>query len=197
MKIKTAVKSQILDHKGTTLGSDTLPQWLTVYRDGGELAVEKLREYSGYYCFVGEESGANKQLVTRWAQSISGPALISQQISGRLERTSAGQVLADGDGFKQSLNQVSTAVTTATFSGARKVNDWWVLVRVYDPKKNNQVISEDYTAYVLYTIEKKQLDKLVAAELQNTIDNNKDMSQDERKIYTELIQKITSKGLGV
>ncbi|GMO16134.1 MAG: hypothetical protein Pg6A_02370 [Termitinemataceae bacterium] len=195
--LKSKTKYEILDHKGAALEDSSIPKWLSAYLEGGELQIERMAEHSGYYCFVGTEEGPNKQMVTRWAQTVSGPALIATQVSIRLEQMTSGDVGADNSSFQQSLKQVSTTAITATFSGARKVNDWWVWRRAYDPKNHKQVISEDYSAYVLYIIEKKQLDKQVAAELQNTIDNRKNMSADERKIYTDLIQKIMSRGLGV
>lgn len=191
------IRYEILDHKGAAIGESAVPKWLTTYLEGGELQVEKLPDYNGYYCFIGVEEGPNKQLVTRWAQSVSGPTLIATQVSTRLEQMTSGEVGADSASFQQSLKQVSTTAITATFSGARKVNDWWIWRRAYDPKNRKEVISEDYSAYVLYIIEKKQFNSQVAAELQNSIDNRKTMSADERKIYTELIQKIISRGLGV
>jgi hypothetical protein len=197
-ELVSAATYKVLDHKGAAMGDNAVPKWVNAYLDGGEIAVEKLSDYKGYYCFVGTEEGVNKDMVIRWAQGVAGPALIAAQISTRLEQITEGQFgVATDEDFDQSLKQVSTSAVSATFSGARKVNDWWVRMRTYDPDDPAAILSDDYRAYVLYIIEKKQLDKQVAAELQNTIDNRKEMSADERRIFTNLIQKIMETGLGV
>jgi hypothetical protein len=54
-----------------------------------------------------------------------------------------------------------------SYSGAQRDSDWWVLTRRYDPDVKD-VWSDSYTAYVLYTIPKSQLNQQIAKALETS-----------------------------
>jgi len=203
-KVETITKYTILDHKGAATGKDELPQWLSVYLDTGlDTEVEKLSAFKGMYCFIGTNDSTNKKFAQTWAAGADGPTLIASTISTRVENvlTSADNgsdaTSADTDeaSMKRVLDNVRTTTQSATFTGARKVGDWWVQLRKYDPDDPSVIRGEEYTAYVLYTIEKKALDRQVAAKLQNTLDTDKQVSAEERAIFSGLINRIIEQGL--
>ncbi|MDR1786554.1 MAG: hypothetical protein LBR23_08885 [Spirochaetaceae bacterium] len=203
-KVETVSTYAILDHKGAALGNNDLPQWLTVYLDTGlDTEVEKLSNFKGQYCFIGTNDSTNKKFAQTWAAGADGPTLIAATISTRVENvlkstddgSETTNASTDEATMQRVLDNVRTTTQSATFSGARKVGDWWIQIRRYDPDDHTIVRSEEYTAYVLYTIEKKSLDRQVAAKLQNTLDNDKTVSLAERAIYTGLITRIIEQGL--
>jgi predicted Zn-dependent protease len=54
-----------------------------------------------------------------------------------------------------------------SYSGAQREADWWSLRRRYDPD-NREVYTDEYTAYVLYTVPKAELNRQVAFALENS-----------------------------
>jgi hypothetical protein len=203
-KMETLSTYTILDHKGAATGDNRLPEWVDVYlANGADTALEKLSQFRGSYCFVGANDSANKNFAQTWAESVSGPTLIAASISTRVENLinseQEGEDITDAQTddavMNRMINAVQNTVQSATFSGARKVGDWWIQIRTYDPDDRSIVRSEDYRAYALYTIEKKSLDRQVSAKLQNIMDNDKQMSAEERAIYPGLITRIMEKGL--
>jgi hypothetical protein len=205
-KMDTLSTYAILDHKGAATGNSNLPEWVQTYLDSGtDVSVEKLSQFKGSYCFIGANDSTNKKFAQTWAESVAGPTLIAAVISTRVENLINSEQNGEETTDEQTdeatmeriINAVQNTVQSATFSGARRVGDWWIQIRTYDPDDHSIVRSEEYRAYALYTIEKKSLDRQVTAKLQNIIDNDKQMSLDERAIYTGLITRIMEKGLGL
>jgi hypothetical protein len=79
-------------------------------------------------------------------------------------------------------------MSNASYTGARKVSDWWILSR------NRATRAEEYQAFALYIIDRKLLDNQIARNLQNIVDNNAAMSAAEQEIYTDLINEIRVNG---
>jgi hypothetical protein len=203
-KMETLSTFAILDHKGAATGNNNLPEWVDAYLNNGtDTAVEKLAQFTGSYCFIGANDSTSKNFAQTWAESVAGPTLIAAAISTRVENLIASEqegaettdARTDEAAMGRMVNAVQNTVQSATFSGARKAGDWWIQIRTYDPDDRSIVRSEEYRAYALYTIEKKSLDRQVSAKLQNIIDNDKQMSADERAIYSGLIARIMEKGL--
>jgi len=55
-----------------------------------------------------------------------------------------------------------------SYSGAQREADWWSLRRRYDPDRKNE-FNDEYTAYVLYTIPKVELNRQVARALETSV----------------------------
>jgi hypothetical protein len=197
--MESRAQYEVLDHAGAMLGNNTLPSWLTTYLNAGSnsMAVEKLSEYAGYYCFVGEAESPNKLFAQTWAESVDGPALIAGMIALRVEAMTRSSNQGDETAMERFIDQESTVLIKATFDGYRKVADWWVWMRVYDPRNLDLILSENYHAYVLFIIGKKILDEQIAAELARNMEAQDNLSEFERTIYTNMIQRILREGLGV
>jgi hypothetical protein len=198
-KMTTPTVYKILDHQGAATGNNNLPQWLTVYLDSGNLAsaVEKLPIFKDKYCFIGYAESTNKLFAQRWASGVDAPAIIATQIHSRIEGVvEANERLSDTEKERATtMSQVTNFA--ATVSGARPYGNWWIQIRKYDPDNPAIVLSEQYEAYALYTFDKDTFNRQLAAAMQRDIDSQSKLSIEERRIYTDLIQRIIRQGLDV
>ncbi|GHV07279.1 hypothetical protein FACS189485_17340 [Spirochaetia bacterium] len=168
-----------LEDKGTGMNIST-PEWVKLFMTGRISGVQALPEYKDKYCVIGQETGVNKQFVLAWADSFS-----AQQQIGAMLRTSiqsaytakvdgqaqssggANSSIAAGAGsgsYQQSIENSINALVNVNYSGAQREGDWWLLQRRYDPDQKD-VYSDEYTAFVLYTIPKALLNQQVASSL--------------------------------
>ena len=176
------VKTSELDNKGNAIGVTT-PDWIKMYVANGVTAVQGQPQFKDKYCIIGEESSTNRQFALAWADSFSAQQRIgamlrtnieskyqalvtgsSQSIGGANSSTAAGGGSAD---YKQAIDNSINAVVNVAYSGAQRDSDWWVLTRRYDPDQKD-VYSDEYTAYVLYTIPKSELNNQIAKALETS-----------------------------
>ena len=174
---KPKVKVVELENKGTSVGVST-PDWIKTYTAYGISRVQAVSEFRDKYCVIGEETGVNKQFVLAWADNFS-----AQQRIGAMLRTTISteyqarvQAVAQSSGlggvssgtYEQQIDNIINAVVNVSYSGAQREADWWSLRRRYDPDKKD-VFTDEYTAYVLYTIPKSQLNQQVARALETSV----------------------------
>jgi hypothetical protein len=168
-----------LDNKGNALGITQTPEWITTYVMSGISAVQGL--YKDKYCIIGEESGVNRQFVLAWADNFSA----QQRIGAMLRTNIASNYQARVDGmsnstggansateassdYNQEIESIINAVVNVSYSGAQRENDWWTLRRRYDPDQEG-VYADEYTAYVLYTFPRGELDRQIAYALESSV----------------------------
>lgn len=188
-ELEGKVTTEVLEHKGSALGINQLPVWVETYIAEGIYGVEKLSSYEGSYCFVAEEAGTNLDALQTWVSSFDIPSEIAQNVSTRVDALFTGAATGSPDGeYGTYFENIVKTTSSASYSGARKVNDWWILTRRYDPDHKKQY-EDEYRCYVLYTIEKDLLDKQVldmidrvAAETQGTTDAQKSAINNVRTI---------------
>jgi len=179
----TKVKVKELENKGTMTNIKT-PAWVTTYVEHGISRVQAQGEFRDKYVVIGEESGVNRQFVVTWADNFS-----AQQRIGAMLRTTivseyqariqgqaqsqggANTTTAAGDSsgvFNQQIDSIVNAVVNVSYSGAQRESDWWSLRRRYDPDVK-KAYTDDYTAYVLYTIPKAEMNRQVARALETSV----------------------------
>jgi hypothetical protein len=176
---KPKVRIVEMENKGTSMNVAT-PDWIKIYTANGISAVQAQSQYKDKYCIIGEETGVNRQFVLAWADSFS-----AQQRIGAMLRTtiiseyqarvqgsaqsSGGATMSSASGdYNQEMDNIINAVVNVSYSGAQREADWWSLRRRYDPDQKD-VFSDDYTAYVMYTIPKSELNKQVAYALETAV----------------------------
>ena len=185
--VKPEQKTEVLDDKGAAFGIQT-PQWLVEYVSGGNTAVQKL--YKDKYCFVIEYNDAERDFALAWVGGAEGPRAVSQKVSTSvLSQMESKQQGEKGSDVEAAFDNAAKALSDASFSGLTKDADWWQTVR----NKDSQ--SVETRAFALFLIDKKELDRQIAANIQNIVDNNTAMSAAERAIYAALIADITGAGL--
>jgi hypothetical protein len=167
-----------LENKGTLMGVKT-PDWVKLYVTKGVSALQAQPQYKDNYCIVGEESGTNRQFVLAWADQASAQqrigSLLRTNIASRYtaavnaNATSSGNAASgNAANYQQEINNVLSAVVNVSYSGAQREADWWSLRRRYDPD-NREIYSDEYTAYVLYTIPKAELNRQIALALETSV----------------------------
>jgi hypothetical protein len=178
-----------MENKGTAMKVDT-PDWIKSYTANGITAVQNQSQYKDKYCIIGEETGVNKQFVLAWADSFSAQQRIGAmlrtniadeyharvqggaQSSGGADSSSA-QNAGSGE-YNQQIDNVINTIVNVSYSGAQREADWWSLRRRYDPDQKD-VYTDEYTAYVLYTFPKAELNLQVASALQTSVSKDSEL----------------------
>jgi len=180
---KPKVKIIEMENKGTAMNI-AAPDWIKSYTATGISAVQAQSQFKDKYCVIGEESGVNKQFVLTWADNFSAQQRIGAILRTTIEsnyqarmqgaakstggaNSSASQGASTGELDKQ-IDSVINAVVNVTYSGAQREADWWSLRRRYDPDQKG-LFTDEYTAYVLYTIPKLEMNKQVAKAMETAI----------------------------
>ncbi|MDR0550576.1 MAG: hypothetical protein LBG72_01005 [Spirochaetaceae bacterium] len=184
--------TELLDHKGASFNTPE-PPWVIAYvTEGGNVGVEQLPQYKNVYCFVYNYENADKDFAVAYANNANGPSEVAKMISSTVladAKAKIAGVSAGGETAVSAAVEASAhAMSEASFTGLRKTGDWWRIVR------NKKTKTQTAQAYVLYTIDKKNLDSQIAVNLQNIIDNNKELSAAARSIYLDLIKDIRGNG---
>jgi hypothetical protein len=179
-----------LEHKGTSLGIDKLPQWLAEYMDRGVPGVEALADYKGKYCVIADERGTELQQLLTWVNNFNAQQQVAAQISTRVAsvfKANESKLPDNADSQRKYSNAINTLVSS-TYSGARKESDWWVKQRITESGRDDEV---RYTAYVLYSIDQKILDTQIA----DAIAKNKDGNPELDAAFDSVTSQILESGL--
>ena len=200
---KPKVRIVELENKGTAM-KVSAPDWIKTYTANGISKVQAQSEFKDKYCIIGEESGVNQQFVLAWADNFSA----QQRIGAMLRTTIASeyrarvQGLAESQGgtttsagtssgsYEQQIDSAISAIVNVSYSGAQREADWWSLRRRYDPDQKD-VYTDEYTAYVLYTIPKSQLNEQVARALETSVKADSALYD----ITIELARQILTSGM--
>jgi hypothetical protein len=173
-----------LDNKGNSTGGIPTPDWIKLYVSQGITAVQSQPQYKDHYCIIGEEIGTNKEFVLTWADNFSAQqrigAMLRTNIESKYQAAVTGREQSSGGAnssnaaagnsgeFQQEINNSINAVVNVSYSGAQRESDWWVLNRRYDPDQKD-VYSDEYTAYVMYTIRTAELNRQIASALETSV----------------------------
>jgi hypothetical protein len=181
-------KTEILDNKGAALAIPA-PDWVVAYVSGGNYTVEALSEYENDHCFVVYYADSSRDFAVNWVENANGPSQVAQMISTTVltdaKEKSAGK---RGGEVTAAFQSAAQSMGSASFTGLRRVGDWWQIVR----NKDTEV--QEAQAFALYAINKKRLDEQIAINLTNIVENNKALSAAEREIYSDLIADIRANG---
>jgi len=180
---KPKVKIVEMENKGTAMNISA-PDWIKVYVADGISKVQARSEFKEKYVVIGEETGVNRQFVLAWADNFSAQQRIGNMlrttivskyqagvdakantVGGANSTTSAGT--GSGD-YNQQIDSIITSVINVSYSGAQRESDWWILRRRYDPDIKD-TYTDEYTAYVLYTIPKAEFNRQVAYALETAV----------------------------
>jgi uncharacterized lipoprotein YmbA len=191
-----------LEEKGTPMGIST-PEWVKIFMTGRISGVQALPEYKDKYCVIGQETGVNKQFVLAWADNFSAQQQIgamlrssiqsayTAKVEGRAQSSGgANSSIASGAGsgsYQQSIDNSINTLVNVNYSGAQREGDWWVLQRRYDPDQKD-VYSDEYTAFVLYTIPKALLNQQVATSLIANTDLDPSLAEMSKEIAEEILR---------
>jgi hypothetical protein len=178
---KPKVRVVEMENKGTSMGVAT-PDWIKSYTASGISAVQSQSQFRDKYCIIGEEGGVNKQFVLTWADNFSAQQRIGAMLRTTIVSEYQARVLgaaqstggatpsagaASGE-YSQEIDSVINSIVNVSYSGAQREADWWSLRRRYDPDIKD-TFTDEYTAYVLYTVPKAELNRQVANALETSV----------------------------
>jgi hypothetical protein len=173
-------KPEVLQHKGSALGINELPVWVETYISQGITGLEKLPDYSGSYCFVGESQGTNLQAVQTWARNFEVTQTVGETIKSSINAKFVGSESGrSGNTYGSYFEGIVDKVSSASYSGVRRINDWWVLTRSWDA--NNRA-SDSYLVYVLYTTEKSLFDQQILKQVDDAIATTPATNEEKQSI---------------
>ena len=154
----------VLDHKAKAVGQE-VPAWVTTYIADGLIGVEKLPDFRDKYVFIGEDTGTNLNALRQWTSGFTVNQEISRMVSNRVRAKFVGAAAGSPDAeYGRYFEDVVQSVAEASFSGARRENDYWLLKR-YFKADGKSVDRESYDFYVLVTIDRPMLE----AQINNVI----------------------------
>ncbi|MDR2480988.1 MAG: hypothetical protein LBD07_01665 [Spirochaetaceae bacterium] len=183
--------TELLDWKNAGFGT-AVPEWVMASTQS-DLHIQALEEFKDMACFVvTREEPTNKDFAITWVNNAAnGAAEVARIISTTVNNTAEAQISAKAgnDVAKRIANEMRDAMSNASFKGFRKATDFWAFMRNKATKK------EYYTAFSLWVISNDELNQQLAAQYQNIIDNNKEMSAAERAIYRDIISDIRKRGI--
>jgi len=188
ISLQSTAQVETIEHQGTALGLTSVPPWLAEYvQRNGTRSVEALPEYKNFYVFVGVEYGPDLQQVLTWANNFNVQQQIGATINTRVASIfKANESLApDDDVAKRKYDNAISTLVTATYTGARKENEWWVHQRVTEGKE----VSTRYAVYVLYTIEKSILNDQIKNQISQLKDGNPELGAAFDSITAQLLAK--------
>ncbi|GMO46030.1 MAG: hypothetical protein Pg6C_07990 [Treponemataceae bacterium] len=189
----SARKPEILEHKGTATGNNTLPVWVDTYINQGIIGLEKLPDYKGSYCIVGESTGKNLQAAQTMASNFQVPQLIGETVNTRINAKFVGSETGkSGDTYGSYFEGIVDKVSSASYSGIRKINDWWVYMRRWDSSNR---ASDSYQVYVLYTVEKGVFDRQVLQQLDSAVTSSTPASSEEKQAIENVRKVLQKEGL--
>jgi len=179
----------VIDHKTMALGG-AIPEWLEVYMNGGGLRdIEALPKYKDVFVFVGEESGTNLNALRTWATGFSVAQDMARLVSTRVQARFAGAAAGSPDDeYGRYFENVVKTASDATYSGARKEADFWVLKR-YFKDDGKTVDREVYDYYVLVTIDRETLKKQIENVL-NGVKPDKPLTKEQQTAVDRVKQSF-------
>ncbi|MDR2476163.1 MAG: hypothetical protein LBD18_00045 [Treponema sp.] len=189
IKLNSEVKTVTVEHKGTGLGIDSLPQWLTEYiQRNGTRSVEALPDYKNTYVVIAEERGPELQQVITWVNNFNAQQQIGATINTRVASIFKANEnkLPDQEESRRKYDNAINTLVTASYSGARKEADWWIKQRITEKGKEPEI---RYTAYVIYTIDKSFLLEQVRAEIGKLKNENIELAAAFDAITAQLLEK--------
>ncbi|MFI3256859.1 MAG: hypothetical protein R3Y36_01000 [Spirochaetales bacterium] len=190
--LEGTIQSEVLEHKGSALGLNELPVWVETYVLEGITGLEKLPDYTDDYCFVAETTSNNINTAQAWVNGFDIPQTIARNVSTRVEGAFSGASSGSTEGaYGTYFENIVKTIVDVEFSGAKKENDWWVLVRRYDTDSS---YVDEYRAYVLYTIEQDLLDAQVLSAIEATEQDNV-LGSDEAEVIANVKNLIAESGL--
>lgn len=159
---------EVIDHKTMAIGGD-IPGWVATFIEGGVQGVEALPAYKDKYVFIAEDSGKNKSALSLWMTGFNISQEVARMVSTRVQSKFAGAAAGSPDDeFGRYFENVVKSSADAKYSGARKENDFWILRRYF--KVDGKTIDrEEYTMYILVSIDKAMLQSQIEAVLNGTV----------------------------
>jgi len=118
----------IIDYKNKDIGG-TIPQWVDIWLDFGERAVENLDVFRGRYVFVARNEANNFNALSLWKDGFSPELDFPRLAATRIEARLAYAVDDPDQGYGAFFETLIRAASDFPWTGAVRVDDFWTLRR--------------------------------------------------------------------
>jgi hypothetical protein len=170
-----------------TMDKKPTPEWLTTYLDGTIFDVEAL--FKDMYCFIGEERGPDLEFCQTFVRQYNVQAQIAEMVRTNVAAALKATRTGDAGGTDNAIDNFVNVVLNTSFSGGQRASDWWRLVRQYDPDRK-EVYTDQYEAYVLYTVPRNILNQDVGTNIQTAASKDPELYQ----ITMDFVRDIMTPG---
>lgn len=179
-------KVQVIDDQ-YHLSRET-PDW--IFLEPAE--VEKASEYKGLYVFKGVSTGKDINGLQLWVKNFVVSSDLARFVSVRVQDKFVGAAAGDIDKLETYMEDVVKSVSEAQYSGARIVKQYWWQIR---KAQADGGITDAYEYYVLYTVDKAQIDAAIKRALEESNQKVKPKSEDEQTARDRVKRVMESEGL--
>jgi hypothetical protein len=178
---------KIIEHKTSSFGGNP-PEWVfTVQED-----LEQSDKFKDQYVFVFDEKGGDLDGLKAWTRSFVAASEVARMVSTRVNNKFAGAQVGDKNMVETYMEEVVQVLAQAQYSGARKVDDFWVLQQTYtDQGKPDK---KEYRYLLLYAVPRQQIDDAIQRALDETAQKSKPKTEEENKAR-ERVQELFSTGM--
>ncbi|MEL3907292.1 MAG: hypothetical protein P1P65_09775 [Treponema sp.] len=187
---KKGQTSQMVDYKDKKFGK-SVPYWVTM--EVRELEARK--EYAESYVFKFESPrGKSLEGVRSITQNLDAPQQIAQMAAVRMKNKAAGTGTDTADAAGQAVIRAAETLGSVHISGLRREADFWTQDRYFDAA--GEVTEESFTYYVIYTVPRETMDKIIKSELKKALEGVQARSAEEQDALKRA-QNIFENGLSV
>jgi hypothetical protein len=164
------------------------PDW--IFLEPAE--IEKTSEYKGLYVFKGVSTGKDINGLQLWVKGFIVSSDLAKFVSVRVKDTFVGAAAGDIDKLETYLENVVKTVSEAQYSGARIVKQYWWQIH---KARADGGIEDVYEYYVLYTVDKQQIDAAIKRALEENDLKLKAKTEDEQTARDRVKRAMESEGL--
>ena len=172
-------KPEIIDYQGLALGSQ-IPDWVIAIADGSQKRVRKSLDIpNSKQIFILQNKGTILESLKVWTDQVDARAEIASSIEQTVAQTVQTEMevyQSDKASMEKSAKIYSATMTNVTLNGLTKEDYYWIKTRT--PKvdiKNPKLPSdynEEYTYYVVYTLDKDLYERQIAQAMDDIQDND-------------------------
>jgi len=144
------------------------------------------------YVFVTTQQGKSLDGVQLWAKNFNMAADIASVVSTRVQSSFAGAAAGDKDKLDAYMEQVVKTMSSATYSGAKRKQDYWARIRETKP---DGAVSDYFEYYLLVTIPKDVLDQQIKKALDGADTAVKPKTEEEKVARDRVKKALETEGL--
>lgn len=173
---------KLIDYQGKEFDKEP-PEWYFMSVD----EVESTGTYEDKYVYKFEsEASDSKKGAELLLENFDVPRAIAREVSTRVKNKAATAVVGDNDFIETYMEDVVQVLAEAQIAGLKKDASFWVLKEYKDPEL--ETLTQKYTVTVLYTVDKKVLDKLIMDTLNGQGINSKPKTEEEKTAINRVKQ---------
>ena len=184
-------KPEIIDYQGLALGSQ-IPDWVIAIGDGSQKKVRKSLDIpNSKQIFILQNKGTNLDFLKIWTDQVDEKAEIASSIEQTIAQTVQSEMSLSEAGEQvdsKSAKIYSASMTNVTVNGLDKEASYWIKTSTPQLDVRNPKIvkeyKEEYTYYVVYTIDRDLYERQLMQAMDD-VDDNDDQTAFLKEVLTD------------